>query len=280
MPKLHGKTVAIVEARRAKELSELIAKLGGKPYVASAMREVYKEGPEAVAPFIRLISQGRADWMVFLTGVGARALFEAAEGLGLKEGFIQALQRMTVVARGPKPIAVLRGLGVRIDIIPAEPTSEGILKALEGRDLRGKVVVVQLYGEPNPFLTDGLRMMGAEVLEVQPYEWDLPLDEGPVVNLIRDVIAGQIDILAITSAPQVKNLFAIATRHDLAEALAQALREKVLVAAVGPISERALKKFGVSAWLVSEKNTMGALIVAIAEALERQEMAKLGEGGS
>ena len=56
---------------------------------------------------------GNLDIMIFLTGVGAKFLISEAESIGLKDPFLGALEKITVVVRGPKPVAALRQFGPR-----------------------------------------------------------------------------------------------------------------------------------------------------------------------
>jgi len=50
--------------------------------------------------------------VILLTGVGTRALTRVAETVCPREEFIAALQRIPIVARGPKPVAALKELGL------------------------------------------------------------------------------------------------------------------------------------------------------------------------
>ena len=118
---------------------------------------------------------------------------------------------------------------------------------------------------------EGLRARGATVLEIPLYEWALPEDQEPLVRLIHDLIQGRVDVLAITSAPQVKHLFAVAERLGLKGDLVTALRDSVTVAAQGPVSEAALAERGITPRIRSEKPTMGALVHTIAEYLAAAE---------
>ncbi len=271
MAALHGKVIAITEARRAAELCNLIAKLGGVPYSAPAVREVPRRDQAPALAVLEHICRGEVAVVIFLTGVGTRAFFGVAAGVGKREALFTALQGMFVAARGPKPIAVLREAGVRIDLVPKEPTSEGLLRELADHALRGKVVAVQLYGEENSFLVEGLRARGATVLEIPLYEWALPEDQEPLVRLIHDLVGGRIDIVAFTSSPQIKHLFAVAERLGLLAELVGALRDKVTVAVVGPVCEATLAEHGIIPRIQPEKGTMGALVHAIAEYLSTQE---------
>ncbi len=132
-------------------------------------------------------------------------------------------------------------------------------------------MAVQLYGEENPFLVEGLRARGATVLEIPLYEWALPEDQEPLVRFIQDVIAGRIDVVAFTSSPQIKHLFVVADRLRLRDELITALRQKVTVAVVGPVCEAALAEHGIVPRVQPDKGTMGALVHAIAEYLTREE---------
>ena len=61
--------------------------------------------------------------MIFLTGVGTRILFGAAETKYSRERLVEALSRPPVVARGPKPVAALREFGVPIAVMVPEPNT-------------------------------------------------------------------------------------------------------------------------------------------------------------
>jgi uroporphyrinogen-III synthase len=209
--------------------------------------------------------------LICLTGVGTRALLALARETGQHESLSRALQQMIVVARGPKPVAALKEAQVRIDVIPSVPTSEGILSAIEGRPLTGMQVAVQLYGEENPLLVDGLKARGATVHEIPLYEWALPLDQEPMTHLIHELLAGKIDVLAFTSSPQIRHLFEVAQRMNVLDRFVTALRDKVTLAVVGPVCEAVLVERGIHPVIQPEKPTMGALVHAIAESIAQEE---------
>lgn len=264
---LSGKTIAITESRRATELATLVAKLGGVPLSAPAVQEVPRRDRGPALEVLGRIVRGEVAVVIFLTGVGTAAFLDLAASAGARETLLRALGGVLAVARGPKPIAVLKQAGVRIDVVPAEPTSDGLLQALAGRDLAGKTVAVQLYGEDNPLLVNGLGARGARVLEIPLYEWALPNDLEPLIRLIHAVVARQVDVVAFTSSPQIRHLFAVADRLGLGGELAAALGE-VPVAVVGPVCEAALNERGLHAQVQPAKGTMGALVHSIAEYFE------------
>lgn len=269
---LAGRTIAFLEARRANDLARLVERQGGTPYVAPVLREVPVEDVAPLRAWLGDLMAGRFDVVIFLTGVGCRLLLEQAARDGVLAAVLAGLARARVVARGPKPVRVLKDYGVRIDYVPPEPnTSDELLTELGTWALAGRRVGLQVYGGPSPYLARlraGLRTLGAEVAEVQPYRWEGPADERPVRGLITACLVGQIDALAILSASQVHNLFAIAEAYEQADALRAALNQpRVLVAAVGPVAAAALAAHGVGVDLVPPHPKMGHLVAALGPAL-------------
>ena len=130
---LTGLRVLSLESRRAEQMAALIRNHGGTPVVAPSMREIPIEENAAALAFAQDLFAGSFDAVIFLTGVGTRILFSAIETKHPRERLVEALARVLVVARGPKPVAVLRECSVPIGVIVPEPnTWRDILKALDG----------------------------------------------------------------------------------------------------------------------------------------------------
>src|SRR5215467_12831589 len=99
-----GLRVLALENRRAAELAKLISNYRGEPIVAPAMREVPLETNTEALSFAEALLAGQFDIVIFLTGVGTRAVLNVAETKYRRDDFVAALQRVKVVPRGPKPI--------------------------------------------------------------------------------------------------------------------------------------------------------------------------------
>src|SRR4051812_28364095 len=164
MKDFSGLRVLSLESRRAEELAKLITTYGGRPIMAPAMREVPLESNQEAREFIARLLKAEFDVLILLTGVGTRALTTIAETVGTREQFVAALRNVKILARGPKPVAVLRELGLTPTLIAPEPnTWHEVLQTLDraatstpGLQLAGMRVAVQEYGVSNPELLAGL----------------------------------------------------------------------------------------------------------------------------
>jgi uroporphyrinogen-III synthase len=262
---LENITVAILEHRYTKEFSSLFERFGAKVYACPLLEEKPVENREELQEFIRHVVAGNLDLMIFLTGVGARFLISEADAMGTKEEFLRALNNITVVVRGPKPVAALRQFGIRIDVIPTTPTTEGVIEALKSKDFQGVRAGVQLYGTPNPQLVSALEEKGAQVTPVQVYAYGAAADSSLVNDLIGKILQGEVKVVAFTSAPQVRMLFDIASQLGKAEALQKSLKDNVTIASIGEVTNRALDEKGLSAGIGPKQPKMASLAQAVAD---------------
>lgn len=264
-----GLRVLALESRRAREMSMLIANNGGKPIVAPTTREVVVEDNGDALKFVSALREGGLDIVIFLTGVGTRALAQAAEGICPREEFLAALGRTAVIARGPKPVAALRELGVPIAAIVPEPnTWRELLHLLDEKSnrlpLKGRSVAIQEYGVPSPELLAGLAERGAQVLPIRIYSWSLPEDPAPLQQAIRAITRGEIDVLLVTAAVQVRHLLQVAVEMTLKTDLIRGL-SRVVVGSIGPVTSAELHQQGIAVDLEPSHPKMGFLVKEIAE---------------
>jgi uroporphyrinogen-III synthase len=267
-----GLRVLALESRRASELAKLISTYGGQPILAPAMREIpLDSNPEALEFAARLLA-GQFDMVIFLTGVGTRAVLEVAETKYAREDLLAALRLVKVVPRGPKPIAVLRELNVTPALTVPEPnTWRELLQALDQAAtaspefrLRGARVALQEYGVSNPELIAGLVERGATVTRVPVYRWDLPTDLAPLQSAIRELAAGRIDVVFFTTGIQVAHLFQVAGEMNLESAMRAGLARTV-VASIGPTTSEELQRQGIKPDLEPSHPKMGFLVKEAAE---------------
>lgn len=253
--------VVAFESRRAVEMAALIRKQGGDPFVAPSMRELpLAEQPAALA-FARALAAGEVDALVCLTGVGTRALVEAVEPELPRDRLIALLATTTLVARGPKPVAALRELGLAPAVTVPEPnTWRELLAAIDRAfPVAGKRVVVQEYGVSNPELLAGLRDRGALVTPVAVYRWALPSDLEPLREAIRRVAAREVDVALFTSATQLAHVLQVAETLGLRDAAVAGLGGAI-IGSIGPVCTVALREAGIAVDLEPSHPKMGVLV--------------------
>ena len=267
-----GLRVLALENRRAAELAKLISNYGGEPVVAPAMREVPLDSNTEALLFAEALLAGKFDAVIFLTGVGTRAVLSVAETKYSREDFVAALKRVKVVPRGPKPIAVLRELGVTPALTVPEPntwrellqTLDEAAKSSADFRLRGARVALQEYGVSNPELISGLTERGAVVTRVPVYQWALPQDVAPLQAAIRELTAGKFDAVLFTTGIQAAHVFQVAAEMKLEDAMRQGLRRAV-VASIGPTTTEELQRHGIRPDLEPSHPKMGFLVKEAAE---------------
>ena len=263
----HGISVLSLESRRATEIARLIENYHGVPITAPAMREVPLTENEAALRFAQELIAGSIDIVVFLTGVGARALYKVISESLPPERFIEALRRVKVAARGPKPQAVLREWNVQVTLTAPEPcTWRELLRALDEipGGLHAQRVAVQEYGAPNPDFLDALKERGAVVQAVTVYQWALPEDTSPLREAVSALTNGRVLVALFTTGIQVAHLFQIAEEMGRQQELRAAFRG-VLVGSIGPSTSEALRHFGIHVDLEPSHPKMGFLVKEAAE---------------
>src|SRR5258708_21370662 len=129
-----GLHVLSLESRRASEIETLIRRAGGDPLVAPSMRETPLEQNSQALSFAERLFANQFDMLILLTGVGTRLLNQVIETRWPPRTFADALRRITVVARGPKPMAVMREWSVPVTIAVPEPnTWREVVEATKNR---------------------------------------------------------------------------------------------------------------------------------------------------
>jgi uroporphyrinogen-III synthase len=264
---LRGLRVLAFESRRAHEIAELIRRYGGDPFVAPAMREIPLDQNHAVLELVPKLESGNLDFLILMTGIGTRILNQVLTAQFRQERVTAALRRVTLVARGPKPVAALRELGLQSALTIPEPnTWREVLSSLQSAgDLHGKRVAIGEYGIVNPELTSALESSGATVSSFPIYRWDLPEDLQPLRQAIRKLLQDQEEVVLFTNGRQIDHLFRVAGQEQNVEALRLSL-ERVVLGSVGPICTQVLEHFGVKPDIEPRHPKMGALVADVAAA--------------
>jgi uroporphyrinogen-III synthase len=263
-PSFSGLTVLVLESRRARELAAIVASYGGRAIVAPAMRELPLESNVEAVAFADALVRGEFDAVVWLTGVGARALLAIVDHVGRgREPFLEALRRTRVIVRGAKPAGAMRELDVPVWAAAPEPnTWRELLAAIDQKSgvepIAGLRIAVQEYGASNPDLLAGLEARGARVTAVPVYQWGLPEDVEPLRDAVRSLAQREVEVVLVTTGTQCRHLLKVAESLSLAGPVRDGLAAAV-VASVGPTTSDDLRAQGIRVDLEASHPKMGFL---------------------
>lgn len=265
-PSFGGLRVAALESRRRDDFARLIERFGGVPFVSPSMREIPIEKNKEAVDFAYRVITGEIGAVIFLTGVGFKQLITAIEPHVDKQRFLDALSDIPTLARGPKPVAAMREVGLQATHRAPEPnTWREVLQTIDQHlPISNLTVGLQEYGITNHSLIGGLEARGARVTTVRVYQWELPEDTQPLEENIRAIVRGERDCLLFTSAHQAVNLLRIATALDCESDLRSALRSMV-VASIGPTTSEMLQHLDIPIDLEPDHPKMGHLVQASAD---------------
>jgi uroporphyrinogen-III synthase len=259
--------VLAFESRREKEMAELIRINGGEPVVAPALREIpLADNPEAFK-FADALYAGKFEMVIFMTGVGTRLLQRVLATREPENLFPQALRKVTIVARGPKPMAVLREWQVPVAVAVPEPnTWRELLDAVKSRP--EKSVAVQEYGRPNMDLLAGLSAQGRQPTRVPVYQWALPEDTTPLAAALEQLLACQIKVAIFTTGVQIDHVIEFAEQKGKRAEALSALAN-TFIASIGPTCSEALNTHGLKPALEPSHPKMGLLVREAALAFQQ-----------
>lgn len=240
----NGLKVAAFESRMGLEMTRLISRYGGNPLVAPALQEIPLENNVQALSFGERVLAQKVDLLILLTGVGTRFMFDIWKTRFPLSSIIQALSKTPLVARGPKPIAVLKEVGLIPQLVVPEPnTWQDILTTLDEHmpnGLKGLQVGVQEYGVSNTDFLDGLKNRGAIITPIPIYRWELPQDLGPLKKVLHAIVNNQVDCLLITNAAQVDHIVKVLEQEGQVNQFRQAL-DQIIVVSIGQITTERLK---------------------------------------
>jgi uroporphyrinogen-III synthase len=263
---LTGFTVAVTACRRREELCALLERRGARVIAAPAVSVRPLTDDRELLEATRACLAQPPTIVVATTGVGFRGWIEAADGWGLGESLRDVLGKADVFARGPKAMGAIRAAGLRESWSPVSESLREVLDHLRAEGVAGVRIAVQLHGDPEPELVDGLVAAGADVVAVPVYQWAPPDDIAPVMRLVDMAATRNVDAVAFTSKPAVAAVLRVAEQMGRRDAVIAAFRGDVVPACVGAVTAEPLTALGVRT-LQPERPRLGALVRAITEEL-------------
>lgn len=273
-----GAQIVSFESRQHEVMTKAIQNIGGEVLSAPSMQETpLSQTPEVLDFGKRLLAQ-EIDLLILMTGVGAKALFELLTQSYGEQAILTALRHTPILVRGPKPMAVMKQMGLPIAMLVPEPNTwreivETIRTNLKGIKLEDSLVAIQEYGKSNPDLIKSLEANHARVMPVPIYKWALPDDTKPLEQAIHQIAARAVDVVLFTSGQQIVHVLEMAKALACEDALRLGLR-KCVVASIGPICSETLQFHHIDIDFEPTRPKMGPFIQELASQFEALHQSK------
>jgi len=259
-----GLNVLSLETRRGPEMATLIENYGGVATAAPSMREDRQDISERLRDFVlRVQAAPERQMLVCMTGIGTRLFLQDLQQYS--PAVYSQLGNILLLSRGTKPTQVLKSLGFA-PVTAARPhTYREVQDSLLETPLRGQQITILEYGDLTPApLVAALVEEGAAVFPVPVYRCAPPIDSGPLEAAVHGVIAGEFQVLLLSSGTQAVHFLGCARGLDLESEMRRALRGMV-VASIGPACSEALGELRLPFDLEANPHKMGILVRAAAE---------------
>lgn len=259
-----GLKVLSLETRRGPEMATLIENYGGVATAAPSMREDKQDISERLSDFVRRVkADPERQVLVCMTGIGTRLFLQDLQKYD--SGVYAQLQGVRLLSRGTKPTQALKALGFT-PVTAARPhTYREVQDSLQDMSLRGQEVTILEYGDPTPApLSAALKEAGATVFPIPVYRCLPPEDPRPLQAAVRGVVAGEYQVLLLSSGTQAVHFLRCARDLGLEQELRRGLKNMV-VASIGPACSEALGELRLPFDLEANPHKMGILVRHAAE---------------
>ena len=193
------------------------------------------------------------NWVVFLSINAVRRFRNKLKKL---------TKKVKIACIGEKTKECLLQMGYKVDLVPKEFTSEGLVKALRKKKLKHKQVLVVRSRKGNDCLKRGLGRYVAGLKEL--YVYDIVLDCPDKTKFFKAISKG-IDVLTFLSAQSAGNFVTILGRKKAKE-----LSRQSLVASIGPATSARLRSLGIRVDFTSNIYTIDNFVKGLKQKIKEQ----------
>jgi len=248
---MFGQRVVVTRSRaQASKLSEALGELGAEVIEAPAIVISPRKEGQAIIELLEGLRARPFDWIVFSSPNGVEEFARQCRQHGLDA---RALDQAKLAAVGPATAQALRAVFLQPDLVPDEFTTEAMGLALTNfDDLTGKRVLLARSDIAGPGLGDILRQAGAQVEDMAIYCTCKPT--ALPAQAQEALFEEKVDWITFTSSSTVDNFVALAGRS---------LLDGPKLAAIGPVTAKALKKHDLTPAVVARPHTIDALVEAM-----------------
>src|SRR5487761_48838 len=248
---LFGKRILVTRPReQAVSLREALAERGAQPVELPTLEIRDPESWEPLDGAIRRLD--RFDFLLVTSVNGVRKFLARLSAAGRD---VRRLKGIEIGAIGPATAAEFTVHGVRVDFVPCEYRAEGMLQALEGRDLKGKSFLIPRARVARDFVPRVLVERGAQVEVIETYYAAAPDYKAEELEALLTPLP---DVLTFTSSSTALNFNKLPLREEMRAKLA-----KATVASLGPITSATLRELGIKVDVEARESITAGLVQAL-----------------
>jgi uroporphyrinogen III methyltransferase/synthase len=246
---LFGRGVVITRPdEQAAEFARLLSAEGARVILFPTVRIVPPASWENLDG--ALGNLGSYHWIIFTSANGVKHFFRRLRETGRD---VRDLKGIRICTIGPATAAAVEGMGIRVDIVPGEYISEGVVRAFQDVDLGGKRVLLPRAQEARDVIPEGLSKLGASVDAITVYSTVRSESRRSDLQSLLD--AGKVDVITFTSPSTVNNFKEIMG--------GSALPETVRIACIGPVTAAAAKKQGFTVHICQDAFTIPGMVESL-----------------
>jgi len=250
---LFGRRIVITRTReQASVLRDALEGLGAE---VIEIPTIEIRDPASWEPLDQAIGRlGEYQYLLVTSANGVRSFVSRLKACGRDA---RDLKGLTIGAIGPATAAEFAKSGISVDFVPKEYRAEGLLEALDGKEVRGKSFLIPRAKVARDLVPRVLEERGARVEVVEAYETVAP---DYAAGELEQFLTPTPDAITFTSSSTVSNLAMLFPARPLAEVLAG-----VAIASIGPITSDAARKLGLKVDVEASESSIPGLVNSLVE---------------
>ncbi len=251
---LFGKGIVITRPEgQSKEFAALLRDEGARVIAFPTISIV---PPEDYGDLDRVIENiEKYHWIIFTSANGVRFFFERFCKL---RNDIRDLKGIKICTIGPATRDRVEEYNIRVDMVPEEHISDGVVAAFRGMDVAGKNFLLPRAEIAGDIIPDGLSELGANVDVATAYRTVNSNEDGETIKELMD--SGKIDVITFTSPSTVTNFMDIIGNETT-------IPNHIKIACIGPVTENACRRAGLGIDIMQGPYSIPGLVKAIKTAL-------------
>ena len=251
---LKGKRVVVTRAaEQSEQLVQALRERGAVPVLAPMVAFGPPDDASLLDEAIREIR--RYDWILLTSQNALRALQERCHLLKLS--LAQITVGVRVAAVGPATAEAAENAGLKVAHVATKHQGVSLAEELS-KELKGKRVLLPRSDRANPELVKKLKEMGAQVKEIVAYKTIRP-DNKDLARAEAMTREGA-DAVLFFSPSAVHHLQDLLGNEKFLE-----FSRRSVFAAIGPVTEEALRKAKVDRVVLAQDTTVAAVLAALTD---------------